>query len=91
MTDIVTQVAIDLGLHDAPVAQEDTSWRFNRSHGSLYDRGESDSYYRRAPHPHYGGVGGNSGPRVEVTDPADVAEYMAGFKYNESQGFFKEW
>ena len=79
-------------LRNAPVAQEDTSWRFSRrAHGSLFDRGRSDSYYRRGPQPHYGGVGGDSGPRIEVTDPADVAEYLAGYEDNEKQGFFKEW
>lgn len=92
MSDIVTHMAAAFGLHTAPVAQEDTSWRFERrAHGSLFDRGGSDSYYRRAPKPHYGGVGGDSGPRIEVSTPEEIAEYMAGFEDNERQGFFKEW
>ena len=66
--------------------------QFDRKrHGSLFDRGSADSYYGRAPNPHYGGVGGNSGPRVEVTDPAERAEYMAGYDWNEKFGDKKDW
>jgi hypothetical protein len=42
-------------------------------HGSLYDRGSSDSYYGRQITPHYGGVGGDSGPRVEVSQSTSQA------------------
>jgi hypothetical protein len=67
-------------------------WQFIRdNHGSLYDRGSADSYYHRKPGPHYGGVGGNSGPTVPVTDEASVAEYMAGYEANERSGAKKEW
>lgn len=67
-------------------------WQFNReAHGSLYDRGSADSYYGRYPEPHYGGVGGNSGPRVAVSDQASVDEYMRGYDYNEKHGDKKEW
>ena len=67
------------------------SWQFQRKHGSLYDRGSADSYYGRTRDPHYGGVGGDSGPRVEVNDESSVAEYMAGYNYNERFGDKKEW
>ena len=66
-------------------------WQFQRKHGSLYDRGSADSYYGRARDPHYGGVGGDSGPRVEVTDESSVAEYMAGYDYNEQFGEKKDY
>ena len=67
-------------------------WQFERErHGSLYDRGGSDSYYHRKPNPHYGGVGGESGERVAVTDEASVAEYRAGYEDNERWGAKKEW
>lgn len=67
-------------------------WQFDRKqHGSLYDRGSADSYYGRAPLAHYGGVGGNSGPRVAVSDAESVAEYMAGYNDNEESGDKKEW
>lgn len=67
-------------------------WQFVReNHGSLYDRGSADSYYHRAPLAHFGGVGGDSGPRVEVKDPASIAEYMAGYEWNERFGDKKDW
>lgn len=60
-------------------------------HGCLYDRGSADSYYGRAPNPHYGGVGGDSGPRIEVSDTAAVEEYMAGYRDNETAGMKKDY
>jgi hypothetical protein len=62
-----------------------------KNHGSLYDRGSADSYYGRMPNPHYGGVGGDSGPRVEVYDESSVAEYLAGYEYNERFGDKKDY
>ena len=66
-------------------------WQFQRKHGSLYDRGSADSHYGRMPNPHYGGVGGDSGPRVEAYDESSVAEYMAGYDYNERFGDKKDY
>ena len=67
-------------------------WQFLRNHhGSLYDRGQADSYYGRSPMAHYGGVGGDSGPQIMVTDDASIAEYMAGYYWNEQFGEKKEW
>lgn len=67
-------------------------WQFDRKqHGSLFDRGSADSYYGRRQQPHYGGVGGDSGPRVEVSDAESVAEYRAGYAYNEQHGDKKNW
>jgi len=60
-------------------------------HGCLYDRGSADSYYGRRPQPHYGGVGSDSGPRVEVSDKESVAEYMAGYDWNERFGDRKDY
>lgn len=67
-------------------------WQFVRkNHGSLYDRGSADSYYCRARTPHYGGVGGDSGERVRVTDADSVAEYNAGYDWNECFGGRKDY
>jgi hypothetical protein len=66
-------------------------WQFQRKHGSLYDRGSADSHYGRMPNPHYGGVGGDTGPRVEVYDESSVAEYLAGYEYNEQSGMKKDY
>jgi hypothetical protein len=62
-----------------------------KNHGSLYDRGSADSYYGRPRGPHHGGVGGDSGPRVEVYDESSVAEYLAGYEYNERYGDKKDY
>ena len=62
-----------------------------KNHGSLYDRGRADSYYGRPRGPHYGGVGGDSGPRVEVTDKLSRDEYNAGYDYNERFGDKKDY
>jgi hypothetical protein len=67
-------------------------WQFMRSkHGSLYDRGSADSYYGRPADPHYGGVGGESGQRVDAQTAQEVNEYLAGYEYNEQHGDRKEW
>jgi hypothetical protein len=66
-------------------------WQFQRKHGSLYDRGSADSHYGRMPNPHYGGVGADSGPRVDVYDESSVAEYLAGYEYNERFGDKKDY
>lgn len=62
-------------------------------HGSPFDRGAADSWYHRAKVPHKGGVGGDSGPRVEAIDltEAERWQYYAGYEYNERFGGKKEW
>jgi hypothetical protein len=67
-------------------------WQFDRKqHGCLYDRGSADSYYGRPRSPHYGGVGGDSGPRVEKLTAEERAEYLAGYEYNEQFGEKKDY
>ena len=66
-------------------------WQFQRKHGSLYDRGSADSHYGRPRVPHYGGVGGDSGKRVDQLTPEEVAEYHAGYTYNELYGEKKDY
>jgi hypothetical protein len=68
-------------------------WQFDRKrHGCLYDRGSADSYYGRPRDPHYGGVGGDSGPRVDQGLSIDeIKEYYAGYEYNEQFGDKKDW
>jgi hypothetical protein len=67
-------------------------WQWVRkNHGSLFDRGSADSYYGRIRSPHYGGVGGESGPRVTDLSKEELAEYGAGYNYNERFGDKKDW
>lgn len=65
--------------------------QFNRSHGSLYDRGSADSYYGRWPEPHYWPEGTGHGVKVTELNAAEVAEYMAGYDYNELYGEKKNY
>jgi hypothetical protein len=68
-------------------------WQFDRKqHGSLFDRGSADSYYGRRRDPHYGGVGGDSGQRVDQGLSIDeIKEYYAGYEHNERFGDKKDW
>ena len=67
-------------------------WQFDRKqHGCLFDRGSADSYYGRPRDPHYGGVGGDSGKRVDQLSIEEIAEYYAGYEYNERFGDKKAW
>lgn len=65
----------------------------NRGHGSPFDRGAADSYYRREYDPHYWPEGTYKGDRVDNCDMTkeQKAEYFAGHRYNESLGHFKDW
>jgi len=65
--------------------------QFNRDHGSLYDRGSADSYYGRQPDPHYWPDGTGHGVKVTQLNPAEIAEYMAGYQHNERLGHKKDW
>jgi hypothetical protein len=65
--------------------------QFDQSHGSFFDRGSADSYYGREINPHRGGVGGDSGPRIQATAEEDVKAYLAGYAYNEQYGGKKSW
>jgi hypothetical protein len=66
---------------------------YDDSHGSPFDRGSADSYYHRARNPHRGGVGGDSGPRIEMSllSPEEINAYHAGYDFNEECGGKKEW
>ena len=57
-------------------------------HGSPYDRGQADSWYNRPRDPHKGGVGGDSGPRVEVSGltEEEIKAYHEGYDWNEKFG-----
>lgn len=66
--------------------------QFDRdNHGSLYDRGAADSYYRRDPEPHWYPEGTYVGKRIVDLTPEEIAEYMAGYQYNEESNCHKEW
>jgi hypothetical protein len=63
---------------------------YDERHGSPYDRGAADSYYRRpkAPHKWLDNCGRN---RVELTEESEIEAYLAGFDDNEQAGVFKDY
>lgn len=66
----------------------------NRVHGSPYDRGSSDSYYRRPKNPHkwvFPGANGNGWDEVTELSADEREQYEQGFEDNESQFNFKDW
>ena len=67
------------------------SSHYDQSHGSWFDRGSADSWYSRPRDPHRGGVGGDSGPRLEASHPDEFEAYHAGYNFNELWGGKKSW
>jgi hypothetical protein len=63
---------------------------YDQSHGSPYDRGSADSHYGRDKKPHrwWDKLGQQ---REELTDPADIAAYHAGYDENQRSGDKKQW
>jgi hypothetical protein len=59
-------------------------------HGDAFDRGSADSYYGRPRRPHKGGVGGNSGSLKINLTLQEIADYMAGYDWNEADGNKKD-
>lgn len=60
-------------------------------HGDPFDRGMADSYYGRICGPHKGGVGGTTGLRNTDLTLQEMADYMAGYDWNEHTGDKKNW
>lgn len=66
--------------------------QFERArHGSLFDRGASDSYYNRPPSPHWFPEGSYRGPKITELTSDEIAKYMEGYEYNEKFGSKKNW
>lgn len=62
-----------------------------KQHGSLYDRGSADSYYGRPRDPHWYPKGSYKGLKVTELSTDEIAEYHAGYDYNEQCGDKKDW
>jgi len=63
----------------------------NHRHGGPFDRGRADSYYQRERSPHYYPVPSYHGDRITDLTDEEVAEYHAGYDWNQAQGEFKSW
>ena len=61
----------------------------NQAHGSPFDRGSADSFYRRQAQAHYM----INGARIEQADMTaeQIAEYKAGYEDNEKSGGRKDY
>jgi hypothetical protein len=60
-------------------------------HGSPYDRGSADAWYRRAFRPHKYPQGTYQCERVELTDPEEIEAYRAGYEEMCAAGGHKDW
>lgn len=83
---IMMKVSIDMTVTLTELPQFDRS-----RHGSLYDRGSADSYYHRGRSPHWYPEGTYKGNRMTDLTEQEIAEYMAGYDYNEQYGDKKDW
>jgi hypothetical protein len=64
----------------------------NKLHGSPYDRGSADAYYRRPINPHYypGADVGFSEPMKSMTKDQEN-EYLKGYWDQQKSGDFKDY
>jgi len=65
--------------------------QFSRRHGSLFDRGSADSYYGRRRDPHWYPNGSYEGDEITDLTQEEIAEYLAGYEWNEQYGDKKDW
>ena len=65
--------------------------QFDRErHGALWDRGSADSYYGRPRDPHWYPEGTYNGDKITKLNADEIAEYNAGYDYNEQHGDKKD-
>jgi hypothetical protein len=57
--------------------------------GGLFDRGMADNYYSRPRNPHWWNP--VSGKRISKLNAAEIAEYNAGYDFNELYGDKKSY
>ena len=69
--------------------KDTTRIQFDRNrHGSLYDRGSADSYYRRRRTPQWYPDGTGHGKKVTDLTIEEIEEYNLGYIENDD---FKDW
>jgi hypothetical protein len=66
---------------------------YDRRHGGPFDRGAADSWYSRAVRPHFFSDATHRSERIEerFMTKTQIAEYLAGYEYNEQFGGKKGW
>jgi len=65
----------------------------DKRHGSCFDRGSADSYYNRPRRPHYykGATYTSEKVTAENMTEEEIANYNAGYDWNENNGDKKDW
>ncbi len=73
--------------------QEYKGKTYDTRHGGPFDRGSADSYYGRPKRPHFFTDATHQSMEIEerFMTKAQIAEYHAGYDWNEESGFFKDW
>jgi hypothetical protein len=66
---------------------------YDTRHGSPYDRGSADAWYRRSFNPHYFVGDSYSSPKVEMEQMTaeEITAYATGYRHGEEAGDHKEW
>lgn len=67
--------------------------KFDTRHGGAFDRGSADSYYDRPckPHMYEGATATTRLITEEHMTVQQVADYLAGYQWNEECGDKKDW
>ena len=61
---------------------EEPNPQFQRSrHGSLFDRGRADAWYKRPSSPHWYPNGTYNEPRLDKLTAEEIKEYTRGYQY----------
>lgn len=65
----------------------------DKRHGGAFDRGSADSYYHRPRRPHMYVAGTSTSPEIseDLMSDEDIADYHAGYDWNEQFGDKKNW
>lgn len=99
-SNFIGQLAADMGCPTESVQEwiekqtvNDDGFIINQKHGSPYDRGAADSYYRRNFNPHWWPEGSYNGEVIDADSMTEIErmEYGIGFHENELMQNFKEW
>ena len=66
---------------------------YDQRHGGPYNRGGTDSYYRRSAEPHFYKDVDGVRTRIEAADMTawQITEYNAGYDANERDGDHKDY
>lgn len=74
-------------------AYEHNGKLYDGRHGGPFDRGAADSWYNRPPRPHFFTDATYASDEIQewFMTQAQIAEYHAGYEWNEAQGGKKNW